>query len=412
MILQVQDFSPDLARARCAIEDARRQGRDRLDATGARALLAAYGVALPSMRLAMGVDAVASCCRTLEPPYAVKIVSRQLVRKASEGGVALAIATPAAAEAAARAMTARLAQTHPDVAIDGFEVSSMAGQGVELRIVMRHDPVVGPVLTLGRGPETVEIARGAWLSRDDGDRADLALLAGDAIDVSAVRHALGVAAAIALDLPDVVEFGIDPLLAGPEGVVVIDAHARIAHCPTRTLLAHRRVPMEWASDLATRAGLALHVRPVLPEDGPVMEALFAALSPADLHNRFLSAIRHIDPARIGQMTQVDYDRTVSFLAFADGEAVATAMLAVDEGRPDEAEVAIVVRSDLKGHGIGWTLLEHMLRYAESRGLRTVRSIEAGDNVETIALEREMGFTIRVGVDGAHETIATRPLIAG
>jgi acetyltransferase len=412
MILHAQDFAPDLARARCVIDDARRQGRDRLDATGARALLAAYGVALPSMRLAMGVEAVASCCRTLTPPYVVKIVSRQLVRKASEGGVALDLATPAAAEEAARAMAARLALTRPDAEIDGFEVSSMAGQGIELRVVMRHVPVAGPVLTLGRGVDTVEIGRTAWQGGQGGGRAGLPLLAGDAIDVDAVRHAIDVVAAMALDLPDVVEFGIDPLLAGPEGVVVVDAYARIAQGPTRSLLGHRRVPMEWASDLATRAGLMLHVRPVLPEDGPVMEALFAALSPADLRKRFLSAMRQVDAARIGQMTQVDYGRTISFLAFAEDEAVATAMLALDEGRNDEAEIAIVVRSDLKGHGIGWTLLEHMLRYAKSRGLRAVRSIEAGDNSETIKLEREMGFTVRLGADGAHEVIATRPLVAG
>lgn len=413
MIRPVHNFAPDLARARCVIEDARRQGRDRLDATGARALLAAYGVALPSMRLAMGVEAVASSCKTLTPPYVVKIISRQLVRKAREGGVALDIATPAAAEEAARAMAARLALVHPDVEIDGFEVSSMAGQGVELRVMMRHDPVVGPVLVLGRGEETVELGRGAWLRRDGAARADLSLLGDEPVDIDAVRHVLDVAAAIALDLPDVVEFGIDPLIATPDGVVVVDVHARIAHCPTRTLIAHRRVPMEWSADLPTRAGLLLHVRPVLPEDGPVMEALFAALSATDLRHRFLSAIRHVDAARISRMTQVDYGRTISFLAFSEDEPVATAMLVVDDeiGR-NEAEIAIVVRSDLKGHGIGWTLLEHMLRYAESRGLKAVRSIEAGDNAETIALEREMGFIIRLGADGTHETVATMPLVAG
>jgi acetyltransferase len=317
---------------------------------------------------------------------------------------------------------ASLALTRPEADIDGFELSTMAGQGVELRILMRHDPVAGPVVTLSRGAETIEIARGAGLGRGDGDRdGALAMLAGDAIDVAAVRRALDAVAGIALDLPDVVEFGIDPLLAGADGAVVVDAYARIAACPTRTLLAHRRVPMEWAADLTTLRGLTLHVRPVLPEDGPAMETLFAALTPADLRNRFLSAIRRVDSARIDQMTQVDYGRTISFLAFAEGEPVATAMLAMDEGKGEggqgeggqgEAEIALVVRSDLKGHGIGWTLLEHMLRFAEARGLKAVRSIEAGDNIETIALEREMGFLIRQGLDGTHETIATRPLIAG
>jgi acetyltransferase len=159
--------------------------------------------------------------------------------------------------------------------------------------------------------------------------------------------------------------------------------------------------------LPTRCGMTLHVRPVVAEDEPVMAALFAALSPEDLRYRFLSAIRQVDPVRIHAMTRVDHDRTESFLAYAEGEAVATAMLAIDEDGV-QGEVAVVVRSDLKGHGIGWAMLDHLLRHARARGLKAVRSIEAGDNVGTIALEREMGFTVHQD-DSAHEMIATRPL---
>jgi acetyltransferase len=159
--------------------------------------------------------------------------------------------------------------------------------------------------------------------------------------------------------------------------------------------------------LPTRCGMTLHVRTVVAEDEPVMAALFAALSPEDLRHRFLSAIRQVDPARIRAMTRVDHDRTESFLAYAEGEAVAAAMLVIDEDGV-EGEVAVVVRSDLKGHGIGWTMLEHLLRHARARRLKAVRSIEAGDNVATIALEREMGFAVRQD-DCAHEMIATRPL---
>jgi acetyltransferase len=93
------------------------------------------------------------------------------------------------------------------------------------------------------------------------------------------------------------------------------------------------------------------------------------------------------------MTQIDYWRTMTFLAFGDDRRtiMAEATLATDPNG-ERAEVAISIRPDLKHRGISWTLLEHVLRYAQAQGIAVVESVESAENDAAIGLEREMGFT--------------------
>ena len=173
-----------------------------------------------------------------------------------------------------------------------------------------------------------------------------------------------------------------------------------------------RVPTEWNATLITRGGVVMGVRPVLPTDGKILEALFERLSPSDLHFRFLSSMRHVDQARIASMVNVDYDRTITFLAFdGTGEPIATAMLAAVPGSKD-AEIALSVRSDMKGRGVGWTLLQHVIRYGEARGFENVRSTESRQNSETIGLERDAGFQFQTCDGDPADVMAIKHLTGG
>lgn len=158
--------------------------------------------------------------------------------------------------------------------------------------------------------------------------------------------------------------------------------------PTPTLAS-----MKKKATLITRGGVVMAVRPVLPTDETILEIFFDRVSAPDLRHRFLSSMSRVDRERILSMVDVDYDRTISFLAFdATGEVIATAMVAADEDRKG-AEIALAVRSDMKGRGVGWTLLQHVLHYCRARGFEQVRSLESRENGETIALERDAGFSL-------------------
>lgn len=148
----------------------------------------------------------------------------------------------------------------------------------------------------------------------------------------------------------------------------------------------------WAGELRTRDGATLIVRPVGHGDEAILRRLFDRVTPADLRFRFLSSMRHVDHARIAAMINVVPDRSNTFIAFDEmNSPVATAMLVGDDDMA-EAEVAVTVRSDRKGRGIGWALLQHVLRYAKASGFRRVRSIEKRANTATLALEHDAGFS--------------------
>lgn len=167
----------------------------------------------------------------------------------------------------------------------------------------------------------------------------------------------------------------------------------------------------WNTTLVTRGGVTMFVRGVLPTDGPILRHLFEHVSPDDLRFRFLAGLRHLDEGRIAQMIDVDHHSRMTFLAFEGDLPVATAMLAAEPDRI-RAEVAISVCTDMKGRGIGWSLLQHVLSYAREEGIDRVESMESRDNVLTLALERDAGFGIHPCEGDPADVVASKALSEG
>ncbi|HWV13391.1 MAG TPA: GNAT family N-acetyltransferase, partial [Sphingobium sp.] len=217
--------------------------------------------------------------------------------------------------------------------------------------------------------------------------------------------------AMAVDLPDLIELDINPLVVSAAGVIALDARARITPEPaTASRLVIRAAPDGWASDLVTEQGFRFHVRPVRADDEPAVASFFDQVSPEDLRFRFMSGLPKVRHEQIIMMTTVDYLRTISFLAFDDEESgvVALAMLATDPDR-SRAEIALATRADMKGKGISWTLLEHVLRYARAEGIETVESIECADHDAALRMERELGFVTIVDPDDPTIRVARKDM---
>ena len=143
--------------------------------------------------------------------------------------------------------------------------------------------------------------------------------------------------------------------------------------------------------LTTWSGFAFTVRPAGPDDEAALAELFTRISRDDRRFRFLSGVDKIGHDFLRRLTQVDHDKTEDYLAFDGDTLIATAMLAADPAM-ERAEVAISIHADYKNRGLGWTLLDHVARAAAAKGIKFLESIESRDNVEAIALEKEMGFT--------------------
>ncbi len=149
------------------------------------------------------------------------------------------------------------------------------------------------------------------------------------------------------------------------------------------------------TQIETRTGLRLNLRLVRENDGQALAAFFSAVSDDDRRFRFLSTAPTVNVAQLHDITHCDHHHTETFLATdpVDGRIVAAATLAADEPRT-LAEVAISVRADRRGQGIGWCLLNHVAEQAKSWGVSRLQAIESRANHAAIELEREQGFIAR------------------
>jgi GNAT superfamily N-acetyltransferase len=148
-----------------------------------------------------------------------------------------------------------------------------------------------------------------------------------------------------------------------------------------------------AFELATRSGLILEVRPASEADEAALTAFFDGVSDEDRRFRFLAASEHVSHDQLDPLIHADHFRSESFIGFIPGEEgiVASGLLACD-GKLDTAEVAVSVRADHRGKGLGWAMLDLLGQEAQRRGVRRVISIESRENHAAIELEREKGFS--------------------
>ena len=151
--------------------------------------------------------------------------------------------------------------------------------------------------------------------------------------------------------------------------------------------------MNTTAELATRSGITLSVRAAGEADAAALSAFFDAVSDDDRRFRFFSSGEHVSHEQLDQLIHADHHQSESFLAFdkATGELVGSALLACD-GALDTGEIAVSIRNDYKGKGVGWALLDFLGQQAQARGVRRVISIESRENHAAIELEREKGFT--------------------
>lgn len=416
----------DIAGAKRIIDEIRAD-RLELSEVEAKELLSVYGVPVAATRFVEKAEDAAAACRSLNAPFAVKIVSPDITHKTDVGGVALGLLTPQAVENAAREMADLIARDRPEARLTGFAIEEMVDRphAYELLAGIATDATFGPLLMVGAGGTAVEVLADRAIALPPIDHAEaLALIDRTAIArrlrgfrnvppaaVDKVADVLDALAAMTIDLPDIAELDINPLLVDAAGVVALDARIRLTAEPqTASRLMIRPVPVQWSADLLTRGGVGIHVRPVRPDDEASLAELFRHVSPEDLRFRFLGGIACVTHDQLAPMTRVDYRRKITFLAFEQGggKLLAAAMLAADPDRT-RAEVAMATRADAKSAGVSWTLLEHVLRYAKAERIEKVVAVEYADHDAALRMERELGFSITSDPEDATLRIATRAL---
>jgi len=406
------------------IEETLRSGGEWLPLPAVLDVLAAYGVPTVATRVARTAAEAAAAAADLAPPYALKILSPDIQHKSDVGGVALDLARPADVGAATVHMLENIARRHPAARLDGVMVQSMVRRprAHELLLGIADDRQFGPVILFGHGGTATEVIAdravalpplNAVLARDLMRRTKVyRLLQGyrdrPAADLDAIAAALGGLARLAADHPAIVELDINPLLTDETGVLALDGRIRVsreaANGPSR--MAIRPYPSELEGTVTLRSGHRIAIRPVRPEDAADLGGMFARCRPEDLYLRFFSGLRQVPDAMAARLSQIDYEREMALVAFAADPAapgLGPGMLGIVHliASPDldSAEFAVIVRSDVKGQGLGYCLMNNIIRYAEQRGVQAIYGHVLRVNEAMTRMSHELGFVTAESEDG-------------
>ncbi|WP_372525118.1 bifunctional acetate--CoA ligase family protein/GNAT family N-acetyltransferase [Piscinibacter sp.] len=403
----------DIAGARAMVQRVLAAGRELLTEPEAKAVLTAFGIPVAATRSAAAdPDEAAASAEAIGFPVALKILSATITHKSDVGGVALNLAGPAAVRDAARAMLERVQRERPDAHIDGFTVQAMVrrAHAQELIVGASIDRVFGPVILFGQGGTAVEVmadravalpplneplAR-ALVSRTRVSR----LLDGwrdtPPADRGALHAVLLAVSQLLVDVPELAELDINPLLVNHEGAIALDARIRVSAAGPAGAANFAVLPypsqlvetIEWQ-------GRRLTLRPIRPEDEAQHLEFLTHLDPEDIRMRVFYSRRSIERSELARLTQIDYAREMAFIALAPGPDGAEQTLGVVRALADpdniDAEFGIVVRSELKGGGLGLMLMNKMINYLRGHGTRRLVATVLRENDRMLALARDLRF---------------------
>lgn len=349
-------------------------------------------------------------------PVAVKLRSPDIAHKSAVHGVMLNLRTSAEVAQAADAILDRVRQHDPGARIEGLLVQRMARRsgGLELRIRLQQDPVFGPVILLGEsGAEPQEmvaalpplnqaLARyqiiGALKSRKIREQATP-----EKLDIDVLGQVLCQLSELLLAFPEIQELDLHPLQACGAEMVILDASLTLMPVVQgRNTLAIRPYPTELEEGAWLKDQSHVLLRPIRPEDEPAHKQFVLKVSDEDRYKRFFADVGELGHEELARMTQIDYDREMAFVAVGQDGAFSQQILGVVRAisNPDlsDAEFAILVRSDLKGLGLGKLMMEKIVRYARERGIGQLSGMTMPSNRGMINLAKRLGFKIDIQLE--------------
>jgi RimJ/RimL family protein N-acetyltransferase len=141
-------------------------------------------------------------------------------------------------------------------------------------------------------------------------------------------------------------------------------------------------------------GTRVLLRPLKPEDAELYPEFVAHIAPDDSRLRFFSAVKELSEQRIHELTDLDYERAMAFIAFDEAkcEMLGVVRLHLDPDRRG-GEFAVIVRSAFKGHGLGSLLMQRMIEYARMIGLKRVHGQVLAENTTMLRMCAELRFRI-------------------
>ncbi len=424
------EAQPDYEGARMIIDGALSEGRKMLSDMESKALLRAFHVPVNMTIEARDPREALVAAETLGFPIAMKINSPDVVHKTDVGGVKINIAHAASVKRAFHEITSNARKALPDAKILGVTVEPMAkiAQARELVVGASRDPIFGPTVLFGAGGTMVEVMRDSAVALPPlnavlAERLIRRTRVAKALekfrdyapaDRAAIVDVLKRVSKIVSELPEVLSLDINPLMAGPEGVLAVDARIEIARPPAcdgaYDHMAIHPYPRHLMRQTYLSDGTPLMIRPIRTDDAEHVQDFTRDLSEESRFMRFMGQVNELSPEMLAQFTQLDYRREMALVAMAelDGEEVQVGV-ARYVINPDEksCEFAVVVSDLIQHQGLGTKLMKGLFHAAQEHGLEVIEGSVLKKNAPMLRLMKELGFTQRPDPDDRDLCIVER-----
>jgi len=438
-LVEAEMDAPDRAQAQQYILDARKAGRTLLTEFESKQLLAAYRIPTVPTRIAASEDEAVQCAAAIGYPVVLKLHSQTITHKTEAGGVQLDLADADAVRRAYRAIESG-AKAVRELPAGGTHFLGVTVQpmvkldGYELIIGSSIDAQFGPVLLFGAGGQLVEVFRdralalpplNTTLARRMMEQTTIykalkGVRGRPPVDLAALARLLVRFSQLVVELRWIEEIDINPLLAAPApsappaggaesgaaGLIALDARI-VLHGPEigedrLPRLSIRPYPAQYASEWTSKSGMPVTIRPIRPEDEPLMVKFHATLSEQSVYMRYFHYIQYnqrVAHERLTRLCFIDYDREMALVVERkDPKTGERAILAIGRlsklHQTAEAEIAILVSDAYQGRGFGGELLRRLVQIGRDEKLQRIVATILSDNVAMQRVSRNIGFKLK------------------
>jgi acetyltransferase len=418
--------APDRVLAARIIQAAREAGRALLTEAESKHLLAAYSIPTVETRVAAREADAVRCATALGYPVVLKLWSHTITHKTDVGGVRLNLRSATEVRRAYRAIKAAVRERLGSEHFLGVTVQPMiTTDGYELIVGSSLDAQFGPVLLFGSGGQLVEVLEDralalppltTTLARRMIERTRIfTALQGvrgrPPVDLAALEELLVRFSQLVAEQRAIAEIDINPLLVSADRLVALDARvvvhgADVAEC-SLPRLAIRPYPTQYVAPYTMKDGAEVVIRPIRPEDEPLMIAFHQTLSEQSVYLRYFYSMKlsqRVAHERLTRICFIDYDREIALVAdHIDPVSGAHEIIAV--GRliklhsSDAAEFALLISDRFQHCGLGSELLRRLIAVGREERIGRIVAEILPENTGMLHICRRLGFRLKRTPDG-------------
>jgi acetyltransferase len=417
---------PDRDRAEKVLQSVRQAGRTILSEMESKEILAAYKIPIVKAGIARSEQEAIECADSLGYPVVVKLLSETITHKTDVGGVQLNLTDAEAVRWAYRTIGQSVADKVGAEHFNGVTVQQMINisGGYELIIGSSIDPQFGPVLLFGSGGQLVEVFKdrsiaipplNTTLARRLMEQTQIykalkGVRGRKTVDMAALEQLLVRFSQLVVEQPWIQEIDINPLLASEDRLLALDA--RVVLQPSETpeeqlpKPAIRPYPIHYAKPWQLRDGTEVNIRPIRPEDEPLVVQFHKTLSEQSVYLRYFNLMklsRRIAHERLTRICFIDYDREMALVAdrkdpeTGEHEILGVGRLSQLHG-VNEGEFAMLVSDPYQRQGLGTELLRRLVQIGRQEGLERINAEILSENTAMQRVCEKVGFRVERGAD--------------